>query len=89
MELKELQKLIQLCRKSGVTSIKIEGVELTLSEEAPAPAKPRGKSAAKASASEKLTQEDRQALEGQLSPEELMFWSTNYVPEETQEGAVE
>lgn len=80
MDIKELQKIIQLCRKSGVTSIKLEGVELTLSEDAPAPAKPRGKSATKASAP---SLNDKIALEGELSDEALMYWSTNYVPEET------
>jgi hypothetical protein len=33
MNIKELQKLITLCRKQGVTSIKMEGVELQLGPE--------------------------------------------------------
>lgn len=76
MDLKELSKLIQLCRKSGVLSIKMEGVELTLTEDAPAPAKPRGKSAVKSKASE-VAGHDKTELEGELSAEELMFWSSN------------
>lgn len=86
MNLKELQKLIRLCRRTGVLSIKMEGVELTLSEETPAPAKPRGKSATK-STEASVSPRDKTELEGELSPEELMFWSVNYVPED-EEGKV-
>jgi len=35
MELKQLEAIIRLCRKTGVSTISIEGVTLTLSPEAP------------------------------------------------------
>lgn len=75
MTLNELQKLIQLCRKTGVTSIKMEGVELTLTPDAPAPAKPRGKSAAAKAAPET---HDKTELEDKLTDEQLLFYSVNY-----------
>lgn len=81
MDLKDLQKLIQLCRKSGVLSIKMEGVELTLSEDAPAAAKPRGKAAVKAKATAS-PDHDKTELEGEMSPEALLFWSSNYTSDE-------
>ncbi len=81
MNLKELQKLISLCRKSGVLSIKMEGVELTLSEETPAAPKPRGKAAQKA-ATANAPSRDPIELEGEMTPEQLMYWSTNYVDAE-------
>lgn len=76
MDLKELQKLIQLCRKHNVLSIKLSGVELTLSEEAPAPAKPRGKSStAKAS---QMPLRDKEDLQREITEEDLLLWSSNY-----------
>lgn len=76
MNLKELQKLISLCRKSGVLSIKMEGVELTLSEEQAAAPKPRGKAAQKAAA--EAPTRDRIELEGEMTPEQLLYWSTHH-----------
>ncbi len=75
MNLKELQKLIALCRKSGVLSIKMEGVELTLSEDTPPAPKPRGKAAQKVAAD---TTRDPIELEGEMTPEQLLYWSTHY-----------
>lgn len=47
MDLKELEAIIKLCRKLGVTNIKTDSVDLTLTAEAPAsPYKRRTKKAA-------------------------------------------
>lgn len=35
MDLKYLEQLIKLCRKTGVTQVSVEGVSLTLTPEAP------------------------------------------------------
>lgn len=35
MDLKEIERLIKLCRKTGVSSVTVDGVTLTLSPQAP------------------------------------------------------
>lgn len=41
-DLKELQKLIQLCRKEGIASIEIDNIKLTLGSKPSAYKQPRG-----------------------------------------------
>lgn len=79
-DLKDLSKLLTLARKHGVKTLKIDGIEFTLSDMHPQPAKPRGKSAAKAASTAPSQSEVAAALERELSPEELLFWSSNYDP---------
>ncbi len=70
-DLKYLEKLIALCRKKGVTVVKVGGLELTLSEDAPV-SKPRGKAANK-------PKEDANPPESfdTLSPEDQLFYSSS------------
>ena len=70
-DLKELDKLIALCRKRGVTVVKVGELQLTLSEDAPA-SKPRGKAAAKKAAEAPGEPENFDSL----SEEDKLFWST-------------
>lgn len=84
-DLKQLNKLITLCRKRGVTFIKIDGIELSLSEspirEATAPRASQSK--------KKITVKEfiDQALPADSpSPEELLFWSAGGVPELAQKS---
>lgn len=73
-DLTYVQDLIKLCRKQGVTTIKLGGLELTLSENTPAPAKPRGKSAKRANHGEQGDIES-DGWES-LSDEEKLMWSS-------------
>ncbi len=68
-DLKELDKLIALCRKRGVSVVKMGELELTLSDSAPA-SKPRGKAAKKAHEAPG----DPESFD-LLSDEEKLFWS--------------
>ena len=43
-DLKELEKLIRLCRKAGITVIKVDGIELALTEQPPRKAVKRSNS---------------------------------------------
>lgn len=70
MNIKDLEKLIKLCNRSGVTSIKIEGVELTL-DTARLPLRPSRlrKTYSPASVEEALRDEGP-------TEEELLYWSS-------------
>lgn len=61
-----LDKIIDLCRKKGVQTIKIQGIELTLREEAPPSNYKR-----------KLEVVPDQKPETQLSEEDWLLWSVN------------
>jgi len=74
--LSELSKIIDLCRKKGVESIKIDNVELTLSREAP-PSKYKRKTEA---ASDFVT------IEQPYSEEDALFWSAPSTFEEVKNG---
>ena len=75
--IKELQKVIQLCRKLGVEVLKTDGVELVLG---PAP---EGKAArkyhstlpTKAVFAPGGITEDTKVLTDELSPDQMLFWS--------------
>ncbi len=71
-DLKQLDKIIALCRKRGVKSIKIDNVELTLSEDVPT-------SKYKAAKAAKTPQGGGPDLfnTDELSSEELLFWSAD------------
>lgn len=80
-ELKQLDKIIQLCRKRGVKTIKIDNVELTLSEDAPQTNYKRRK----ASKDEKDTENsllDDTLEPAQLTEDQLLFWSSGVNQEE-------
>lgn len=69
-DLKALDKIIALCRKRGVKSIKIDNVELTLAESAPV-------STYKKKAPSLTPQPDSAFETDTLSPEEMLFWSVS------------
>ncbi len=81
---KELNKIIALCRKQGIKSIKIGELELTLGDTVPAGKKPRGKSAAKVNHGEQ-GEIETDGWEN-LSEEEQMFWSVGGVPFSANDG---
>lgn len=70
-DLKELDKLIALCRKRGITTVKIGELQLTLSDEAPESKYKRAKATNQATVSYPDTQFESDAL----TEEELMFYS--------------
>lgn len=71
-DLKELQKLIQLCRKTGIKTVKLGELELTLADEAPV-SKPRGKAAKKQEEEAKPGVYDSWEA---LSDEDKLFYSS-------------
>lgn len=78
-DLKQLNKLIQLCRKQGVKVIKIDNMELTLSDDLPT--KPGKKQVAQQPQAPSIFESDS------LTDEQLLDWSLMSVPKaETPEG---
>jgi len=73
--LKDLQALLKLCRKQGVSSIKVGGTEITFGD--------MPKKQADATPDEGDVPDDPNS-DG-LTPEELMFYSAG-LPHENQEG---
>lgn len=70
---KELVKLIDLCRKKGIKSLKWEGIELELNQEAPlSPYKQRKLKASKA--------EESIQTPDVYSEEDLLYWSSQQIP---------
>ena len=73
--LKDLEKLLKLCRKQGVTEIKVAGCEFKLGE---------------MPTEQKLVNIDQDVVtdpyanfpQGDLTPEQLMFYSSGGTPEE-------
>ena len=82
-DLKELDRVIALCRKRGVKSIKIDNVELTLSEDAPAPQRRKSR---KAVALPEIEEQDPSFDSDMPSEMELLFASAGGVPEEFKDG---
>lgn len=76
-DLKALDKIIALCRRRGVKSIKIDNVELTLSEDAPESTYKK-KQAAKVNHG--ITAD--QISSDEPSESELLFWSSGGLTEE-------
>lgn len=74
--LKELDRLIALCRKRGVKTVKIDNIELTLGEPVFKPSKTK-KSTTSSTFNPELIQTDN------LSSDELLFWSSNPTLEES------
>ena len=81
-DLKELSRVIALCRKQGVKSIKIDNVELTLQDVAPLPAKRNRKPKAQVptdfGSNDEYTSEEPTELD-------LLFYSAGGVPDELRE----
>lgn len=75
--LKDLQKLVHLCRKQGVTEIKLGSVELKLGE--------LPKSETATSQVQDVIPTDNPYADfpdGELTPEQLMFYSAGGKPED-------
>lgn len=68
--LRQLDRLMAICRKRGVTSIKIDGIEFLLTEDAPQKAVKRTLQATTDSTG---TIETPDAL----TPEDALFWSAS------------
>lgn len=81
-DLKKLNKLITLCRKRGIKVIKIDNIELTLSEDAPAPIKANKKGKYEELPGEKTMTDGWETL----TPDQQMFYSVNPMPFEDSEG---
>lgn len=73
--LKELEKLLKLCRKQGVTEIKLGTIELKLGE------LPYDNTNVK-NLAEEVGNKYQNFPDGELTPEQLMFYSSGGVPED-------
>ncbi len=78
VDLKHLKALLQLCRKQGVTEIKLSGIEFKLGD-LPSEGKPNA-----ISDQNEIESDNPYANfpDGILSPEQLAFYSAGGVPEE-------
>lgn len=70
--LNDLSKIIDLCRKKGVDSIEIQGIKLSLRDEAP-PSNYKKK---------KEIGSDVIQTENQFTEDDALFWSSAGIPEE-------
>ncbi len=75
-DLKKLKAIIALCRKSGVETIEIEGIKITLRESAPAENKRRISAQPADNSPDALETEE-------LTGDQLLNWSV-YSPPETE-----
>lgn len=80
-DLKDLKALLKVCRENGVSAVKIDGMELTLDLSAPVGAAAKRQAKALVETGElppfgELSAEDRVDLNGQLTPEQLLFYSS-------------
>lgn len=83
-DLKQLDKVVALCRKRGIKSIKIDNVEITLSEDAPKTTKRKSR---KAVSLDQLPETEATSFESDTPSElELLFASCGGVPEEFKDG---
>jgi len=73
--LKELQKLINLCRKAGVDIIKVDGIELVLGKEPVKATTKVPKSILPTIAPGGITEDTQIEMPDDLSPEQLLFYS--------------
>lgn len=75
--LKDLERLIKLCRKQGVAKIDCQGISFELGE---APSTVRARQAQQ----EREMKEDpyKNFPSGELTPEQLIFYSSGGVPED-------
>lgn len=73
-ELKQILEAAKVCRKAGIKSFKTATFEFTLTDDAPEPKKPRGKS--KRVSEESTTQEI--LVENELTDEELLLYSAGF-----------
>lgn len=70
--LKELEKLVRLCRKTGIQIIKVDGIELVLTEQ---PTKQSVKRTISSTAPFGMDADTKIETPDDLSPEELLYYS--------------
>lgn len=85
MDLKELGKLIDLCRRKGVSDVSFEGISLKLREEAP-PSNYKKKKEEPADGPEDVEDPWKNFPDGHLTPEQLMYYSSGGIPENDPEN---
>lgn len=73
--LKELEKLLKLCRKQGVTEINLNGIAVKLGE------LPFDSTNVK-NLAEEVGDKYQNFPDGELTPEQLMFYSSGGLPED-------
>jgi hypothetical protein len=80
-DLKDLQKLLKLCRSQGITEIKLQGVEIRFGD---MPQVHNSQSVN--NISEELVNPYANFPQEVLTPEQLMFYSAGGLPEEDPEN---
>lgn len=78
-DLKDLKALLKLCRSQGITEIKVQGVEIKFGD------LPQAQSSA-IQETEEPTNPYTNFPTGELTPEQLMFYSAGGLPEEDPEN---
>ena len=73
--LNDLSKIIDLCRKKGVESIEIQGIKLSLRDEAP-----------KSNYKKKQVEAGDPVIETPFSDEDALYWSSAGIPEGAMNG---
>lgn len=83
MTSKQLKSIMLLCRKHGVLKLKLEGLELELTENYQSEVFLTKKQASEASSTTKQSEPPNPADMSwdQMSDEQRLFWSTNTPPE--------
>lgn len=80
-DLKDLQKLLKLCRAQGITEIKLQGVEIKFGDMPQAVGAIQGDIMGQNASSPYANFPD-----GELTPEQLMFYSSGGKPENDPEN---
>jgi len=79
--LKELKKIVSFCRKNGVTSLKMDGIEIALSQTALFPESEYKRKKASKAAPGALSS-DFIPTEPQYTDEDILLWSSAGLPDE-------
>lgn len=80
--IRDLKKLIDLCQKQGVDSIKVDGIELKLGEK-PMPVRTQRTSQPKQIPFGEITAETA-VIDNGLTPDQLLMWSVDVPDQEAQ-----
>ena len=81
--LRQLEGLLKLCRKHGVRTVKLEGMEFTLENDVPQKPRNNGSVQGGVIAPGGITDDSQIPTPHMLTPEQLMDWSVgaNQVPD--------
>lgn len=81
IDLKQLKDIAQICRKYGINAIKIDGLELNMTETSP---EPRRRSSKKKTTQNQVDPITGRSLDDQqeqeLTEDQLLFYSVNDLP---------